>query len=111
MIWYRPRAHRLFDFHYRIGIYTPAHQRTHGYYVLPFLLGDDLVARVDLKADRAAKTLLVQSAWIEERRVPSDIAPPLAAELRRMATWLDLDDVRVARKGTLAAALRASLRA
>jgi uncharacterized protein YcaQ len=107
IVWHRPRAHRLFDFHYRIGIYTPAHQRTHGYYVMPFLLDDALVARVDLKADRAARTLKVQAAWLEEGQ-SAGVAEPLRAELRRMAEWLDLDRVEIANRGTLARSLRPS---
>lgn len=110
IVWHRPRALRMFGFHYRIGIYTPSHQRTHGYYVMPFLLGDALVARVDLKADRAAGALRVQAAWLEEG-CDAAVAGPLAAELRRMAGWLGLDEIVVARKGTLAAALRSSVRA
>lgn len=111
IVWHRARAHRMFDFHYRIGIYTPAHQRVHGYYVMPFLLGDDLAARVDLKADRAEGVLRVQAAWLEEGREPEVVATALAEELRRMARWLELSDVDVVRKGTLAKALRARVRA
>ena len=111
IVWHRARAHRLFDFHYRIGIYTPAHQRTHGYYVMPFLHDDALVARVDLKADRAERVLRVQAAWLEEGHDADVVVGPLAAELARMAAWLDLERVEVARKGTLAAALRGSVRA
>lgn len=105
IVWHRPRALRMFGFHYRIGIYTPAHQRTHGYYVMPFLLGAALVARVDLKADRAESVLRVQAAWLEEGSDPG-VAEPLAAELRRMAEWLGLATLAVARRGTLTPHLR-----
>jgi uncharacterized protein YcaQ len=110
LVWYRPRAHRLFDFHYRIGIYTPAHARTHGYYVLPFLSDGRLVGRVDLKAERTKGVLEVKSAHVEDGADPEAIAPALGVELTRLGGWLGLDRVVVFRKGKLAPALRSCLR-
>ena len=107
LIFFRPRVERLFGFHYRIEIYTPASKRQFGYYVWPFLLDGELVARVDLKADRAADALHVVGAFVEQDRSPSRVAEALASELATMASWLGLAGVTVGDRGDLASELRA----
>lgn len=106
--WYRPRLKRMFSMDYTIEIYTPADKRVYGYYCLPFLLGDQIVGRVDLKADRKAGVLRVQAAWREERAVSGarrrsdrEIAAALRTELDLMARWLGLDEVESVGRGNL----------
>jgi uncharacterized protein len=105
LIWRRERTERLFDARVRLEIYTPAHKREHGYYVLPFLQGEKITARLDLKADRQGGRLLVQAAHLEPGAAAGEVVPALAQELERMAGWLALSGVDVKGRGGLAAAL------
>jgi uncharacterized protein YcaQ len=107
VVWNRERALRMFGFHYRIEIYTPLPKRQYGYYVLPFLLGEQLVGRIDLKADRANAALLVQSAWMEPGVNEQEVAAELLAELHVMASWLELDRIEITGRGDLGPSLRA----
>ncbi|MGV9712449.1 winged helix-turn-helix domain-containing protein [Gordonia sp. NPDC003424] len=105
LVFFRPRAERLFDFHYRIEIYVPEHKRVHGYYVLPYLLGDDIAARVDLKADRPGGVLRVLASHLEPGRDERRVAQRLATDLHTMSAWLGLGEVVVEIRGDLAPTL------
>jgi uncharacterized protein len=109
LVWLRSRIQRLFGTKYTIELYTPPAKRVYGYYVFMFLLGDTLVARCDLKADRQRKVLMVQSAFVEPGCTASEVVPDLLEELRDMQTWLELERVELAERGDLAAALRHAL--
>ena len=106
MVWFRPRAARLFEFEYRFEIFVPAEKRRWGCYVLPFLLGDRLAARVDLKADRGARSLRVLAAYLEKHAVAGEVVEPLAEELRILAGWLGLETVAVLGRGGFSTRLR-----
>jgi uncharacterized protein len=110
VVWFRPRTRRLFGFDYRFEIFVPAGKRRWGAYVLPFLLGDRLVARVDLKSDRVGRRLVVVGAWLEAGANPAAVAPALAAELRQWTSWLGLERVAVGSRGNLSRDLRAAVR-
>ena len=110
LVWERSRVERLFGMKYAIEMYTPAPKRIYGYYVCPFLLGDTLVARCDLKADRARKVLMVQSAFLEPGQNARRVVAGLAGELRHMQAWLELDRIEVSERGDLAAMLARSVR-
>ena len=110
LVFNRERTERIFGFHYRIEIYVPPPKRIYGYYVLPFLMGDELVGRVDLKSDRQTSTLVVQGAYAEPGVPDEVIVPELVAELRLMAMWLELEQISVQRRGDLASALDGAVR-
>jgi uncharacterized protein YcaQ len=109
LLWERDRADRLLGFRYRIEIYTPAHKREHGYYVLPFLMGDRIAARLDLKADRNSSCLIVQAAHLEPGASADAAASAGAVELTELARWLKLASVKVCATGSLSAALADAL--
>lgn len=102
VVWERARTERLFGFRYRIEVYTPQPKRVYGYYVMPFLLGNELVGRVDLKANRKEGVLDVLGSYVEQGRAPGAVAPGLAAELQHLAHWLGLSTLRVHGRGNLA---------
>ncbi|MGC5245582.1 winged helix-turn-helix domain-containing protein [Gordonia sp. DT219] len=106
LVFFRPRAERVFGFHYRIEIYVPEHKRVHGYYVHPYLLGDDIVARVDLKADRQRGVLRVPGAFAEPGQDAAAVAAPLARDLATFTSWLGMAAIEVGGRGDLAPTLR-----
>ncbi|MGF1616902.1 MAG: winged helix-turn-helix domain-containing protein [Acidimicrobiia bacterium] len=106
LVWYRERTERLWDFFYRIEIYVPEAKRVHGYYVLPFLLDGDLVARVDLKSDRKLRRLLVKGSFGESGIDRTRVGSELMRELEKVASWLEMDEVEVFPNGDLASYVR-----
>ena len=109
LMWERKWTKAVFGFDYQIEIYVPAPKRIHGYYVLPFLMGDRFAARVDLKADRKTSTLIVHAAYVEDGLKPARVAAALADELRSIAMWLSLESFAVGSKGNLAGPLKRAL--
>lgn len=109
VVWFRDRAERLFDFHYRIEIYVPEPKRVHGYYVLPFLLGDRVVGRVDMKADRKQGRLQAKASFAEPGVDRGAVASAMAEKLHEMAAWMELDSVEAGRRGDLSNHLRRAL--
>jgi uncharacterized protein YcaQ len=110
VVWYRPRAARLFDFDFRFEIFVPKEKRKWGTFVLPFLFGDRLMARVDLKTDRPAKRLLVLAAYRESHADSAQVANALAVELQLLARWLQLDSIHIERCGNFARPLAQAVR-
>ena len=109
LVWNRDRAERLFDFRYRIEIYTPAPKRRYGYYVLPFLIGEKLSGRLCMKADRQAGILRVNAAWHEDGVDATAAAQAIAPALHDMRQWLDLECVKIAGRGNMAKALKTAI--
>jgi len=109
IMWERKWTKAVFDFDYQIEIYVPGHKRIHGYYVLPFLMGDRFAARVDLKADRKTSPLIVHAAYLEPGQDPRRVASALAGELRSVAAWLSLESFAVGAKGNLTRPLKRAL--
>jgi uncharacterized protein len=110
IVWDRDRAERLFNFHYRIELYTPGPKRKFGYYVLPFMVGEKLGGRLCLKSDRESGTLLVNRSHVESDQNQNDVAPAIAKEVQLMSQWLGLGKVKIARTGNFAKALSAASR-
>lgn len=111
LIWERARTERLFDFHYRLEIYTPAHKRVYGYYVLPFLHNERIAARIDLRAERAAGRLAVHAVHEEQPGLDDEGMHALAHQLRQLANWLDLPQLLINCKSASAARLREAFQA
>ena len=109
LVWFRPRAERLWDFHYRIEIYTPEPKRIYGYYTLPILWNGQIAGRIDLKNDRQSKTLLIQSAWHEPNIDPTALSLDLAKHLAQTAKWQNCKEIELKKKGNLSAALSKTL--
>jgi len=105
LVWNRDRNERLFNFHYRIEIYTPKPKRRFGYYVLPVLCGERLIGRLDMKADRHGGALRVEGAFLEPGIRAASVVAPVAEQLKSMADWLDLDEIAFGRRGSFAAPL------